>query len=101
VAPAADAFALGIEQGPYSPCRPRTLFSTSGAVVQAPQSQSEPSAHSHGLLPGSGSSAACSGGAGTVVADAMRSWLQSSGLPSGSAALEAQLRAALPETYED
>lgn len=80
-APAADAFTLGIEQGPYSPCRPRALFSTSTTVVQAPQS---PAAQ-----------------AGTVVADAMRSWLHSSGLPSGSAALEAQLRAALPETYED
>lgn len=84
-----DAFTLGIEQAPFSPVRPRALFPSSAGVVQTP-STTVPTAQ----LPSTGS-------AGTVVADAMRSWLQSSGLPSGSAALAAELAAAVPETYED
>lgn len=84
-----DVFSLGIEQAPFSPCRPRALFPSSVGAVQTP-SATVPTAQ----LP-------CSGSAGTVVADAMRSWLQSSGLPSGSAALAAELQAAVPETYED
>lgn len=74
-----DVFSLGIEPGPFSPCHPRVLFPSAPA----------------GVMPEPSSSA------GTVVADTMRSWLQHSGLPSGSQALEAELRAAVPEAYED
>lgn len=90
---APDAFTLGMEPGPFSPLCPRALF-PSGVVNTVPE-QSELRLPSK--MPNS-----CSGSsAGTVVADAMRSWLQSSGLPSGSQALEAELRAAVPEAYED
>lgn len=86
-----DAFTLGIEQGPFSPCCPRVLF-PGAAHASAEDSELAASVR-----------AANSGdlGAGVVVADAMRSWLQSSGLAAGSPALEAELRAAVPEAYED
>lgn len=74
-----DVFSLGIEPGPFSPCRPRVLF-PSGTIGGVPEPSSS---------------------AGAVVADTMLSWLQQSGLPSGSQALEAELRAAVPEAYED
>lgn len=89
---AADAFSLGIEPGPFAPCCPRALFP--GGTVNGVLDNSEPAR-------GNIASSCPANSAGTVVADAMWSWLQSSGLTSGTQALEAQLRAAVPEAYED
>lgn len=93
--PTVDAFTLGIERGPFSPCRPRVLFPS--AVGHLVPERSELDVHAADT----NSDVCASVPGGMVMADAMHSWLQNSGLPSGSAALEAELRAAVPEAYED
>lgn len=79
----------------FAPPEPTASFS--GAAAPIFMEQPKHGIHGTVLAPN-----ACAGStAGIVVADEFSSWLQSSGLPSGSAALEAQLRAAAPASYED
>jgi len=80
-APTADVFSLGIEPGSFSPSQPQAVFL---------RAASQPEKTAAGPALGT-----------AVVPDVMRSWLQCSGLPSVSETLEAELRAAVPETYED
>lgn len=91
---APDAFTLALESAAFSLCMPRELFQ-SGAPSTLLE-QPELSLHSPA------SNVTVHGCARSpYLPDTMRSWFQSSGLPSGPAALEAELRAAVPEAYED
>jgi hypothetical protein len=78
----------------FSPCQPRVLFPRGGG--QTLLEQPEPASSVGGEMWTS-----LENGNGARMDDALRSWLQSSGLPSGAAALQAELRAAAPEAYED
>lgn len=89
---APDAFTLALEPAAFSLCRPRELFQSgapSTLLEQAELSLHSPASTVHGCA------------RSPYLPDTMRSWFQSSGLPSGPAALEAELRAAVPEAYED
>lgn len=89
---APDAFTSALEPAAFSLCRPRALFQSGGPSTLL--EQAELSLHSPvSTIDG------CVGS--PYLPDTMRSWFQASGLPSGPAALEAELRAAVPDAYED
>jgi len=88
-----DAFSLGLEaRQVFSPAQPRALY-PGGVVHAAPEVPSQSVGQG---MP--------SPNAGSDMDNAVAWVMRSSGLPSGSAALEAhlaELRAAVPEAYED
>lgn len=98
-----DAFSLGLEaRQVFSPAQPRALYP--GGVVHAAPGPEVPellATHSQSQSVGQGMP---SPNAGSDMDNAVAWVMRSSGLPSGSAALEAhlaELRAAMPEAYED